>query len=105
MLAVLRRSLCHRFDQPILFDRINGLLIMTHLPVVRLLRALFCCFLMATALTGCHCCGLKDCTENYADLVDHVSESSPCLDNAYCEELDVTRWCMNQSCCNCRHGK
>ncbi|MCA9061924.1 MAG: hypothetical protein KDA96_02665 [Planctomycetaceae bacterium] len=50
-------------------------------------------------ISGCHCCGLKSCTENYADHVDDIVESSPHLDDWYCEHMDVTRWCMNHRCC------
>lgn len=47
---------------------------------------------------GCHCCG---CTEHYADVIDDVSDCNVCLDECYCEDLDLTRLCMPRHCPRC----
>lgn len=46
--------------------------------------------------SGCQCCALFDC---YADVIDHVSESSPRFDCLYHPSLDLNRigkpdWCQ-----------
>lgn len=54
--------------------------------------------LMTVVLSGCHCCG---CTERYADVIDDVSDCNVCFDDCYCEQLDLTRLCMNRHCPRC----
>ena len=64
------------------------------------MRTLFALFAIAgfLSLPGCQCCGL---TEHYADCIDDVSDhwDYKCkLDRVYCEQLDLTRLCMNRRC-------
>lgn len=53
------------------------------------------------SLSGCHCCGV---TEHYADGIDDFADHCDFrhkLDGYYCEQLDVSRWCMNRQCPPC----
>jgi hypothetical protein len=50
------------------------------------------------ALPGCQCCRL---TEHYADHIDCFADHCDFkrkLDGIYCEDLDVSRLCMNRRC-------
>ena len=50
------------------------------------------------SLPGCQCCGL---TEHYADGIDDIADHCDFerkLDDVYCEQLDLTRLCMNRRC-------
>lgn len=56
---------------------------------------------LTSALSGCHCCRVTEC---YADRIDDFADHKDFarkLDNLYCEDLDVTRWCMNRRCGHC----
>lgn len=66
------------------------------------MRALTTLILLVLCLlaTGCHCCGVS---EHYNDHIDDFSDNHKlCFDRMYCEQLDLTRWCMNRRCQNCR---
>ena len=63
----------------------------TPMRAVMSLILLTCCLLT----TGCHCCSWTEC---YADKIDDIADSQPHLDRYYCEQLDLTRYCMNRRC-------
>ena len=62
---------------------------------------LLCLALASISISGCHCCRVSEC---YADRIDDFADHKDFarkLDGIYCEQLDVTRLCMNRRCGPC----
>ena len=51
-----------------------------------------------SSISGCHC---LRCTDDVMDDLDDLTTLNDYhrgLDHLYCEQLDVTRWCMHGPC-------